>query len=659
MSAETIRWATSPDGAPATLIAALHRNATEFGSRIAFRERKFGIWQQQSWAEVLEEILALAAGLESHGLTAGAVMTLIGDNRPRLYYSMLAANMLRAIPSPAYPDIPLEELIAATKHGAPLLAIAEDQEQVDKLLELREATGRPDVIAFDDDRGLRGYEGQGSGGTESGATGARATGLVSLDSITETGKARLAAEVGLRERLLGAPRAEDIAILLHSSGTTGVPKGIPLSHGNAARGVLNAAASGYFRQHDELFAYLPIAWVGDFAFIISAGVMMAGVINIPERQETVLPDLRAAAPTFYLAAPRAWDQMLTRIQVGMQESTPLKRKLFDFFMPRAVDLEKKRLAGGTPTFSEQVVDWLGDKIIRAPLRDWIGLARCDRAYTGGEALGEDTFVFFRALGIKLKQFYGQTETCALTAAQQEGHVKLHTVGRPMQGVDVKLSDEGEILVRSPSVFSGYFDDPESSAKSLADGWLHTGDAGRIEDDGELVVLGRVSEIVHTAKGERYIPNFIENRLKFSPFIRNVAVMGAGRDMLTAIICIDFDAVGHWAEERAISYTSYADLSQKPQVHALIGTVVEHVNSIQPEGLRIRRFVNLHKDFDADDGEITRTRKLRRNVIETNYAVLIDALYAGDQECTYRAVIAYENGEKGEIVRRLVISEAKP
>lgn len=655
MNPETKRWATDPDGAPATLVAALHRNAVEFSNRIAFRERKFGIWQEQTWAEVLEEILALAAGLESHGLTAGAVMTLIGDNRPRLYYSMLAANMLRAIPSPAYPDIPLEELIAATKHGAPLLAIAEDQEQVDKLLELRAATGRPNVIAFDDDRGLRGYEGQ----TPKGIVGSGCRGLVSLDSLTETGKARLAVETGLRKRLLGAAKVDDIAILLHSSGTTGVPKGIPLSHGNAAHGVLNAAASGYFRQHDELFAYLPIAWVGDFAFVISAGVMMAGVINIPERQETVLPDLRAAAPTFYLAAPRAWDQMLTRIQVGMQESTPLKRKLFDFFMPRAVELEKKRLAGGAPSMSELLVNWFGDKTIRAPLRDWIGLSRCDRAYTGGEALGEDTFIFFRALGIKLKQFYGQTETCALTAAQQEGHVKLHTVGLPMQGVEVKLSDEGEILVRSPSVFSGYFDDPESSAKSLANGWLHTGDAGRIENDGELVVLGRVSEIVHTANGERYIPNFIENRLKFSPFIRNVAVMGAGRDMLTAIICIDFDAVGHWAEERAISYTSYADLSQKSQVHALIGTVVEHVNSIQPEGLRIRRFVNLHKDFDADDGEITRTRKLRRNVIETNYAVLIDALYAGDQECTYRAVIAYENGEKGEIVRNLIISEAKP
>jgi long-chain acyl-CoA synthetase len=639
----SLPWAKAPDGEPATLVAALHRNAVTYGSRIAFRERRYGIWQEQSWTEVLDEALAIAAGLESQGLGAGDVMTLIGDNRPRLYYAMFAAMMLRAIPSPAYPDVPLEELIAATKHGAPKVAIAEDQEQVDKLVELHEATGRPKVIAYDDDRGLRGYEGNG---------------LVSLDTLIAAGRKRLTEEPELTARLLTAAQPGDYAVLLHSSGTTGVPKGIPLTHQNAMRGVLNAAASGYFRRHDEFFAYLPMAWVGDFAFIVSAAVIMTCITNIPERQETVLHDLRQASPTFYLAAPRAWDQMLTRIQVGMQDSTPLKRKLFDIFMPRAVALEKKRLAGQTPTLMETVVDWIGDRVIRAPLRDWIGLARCDRAYTGGEALGEDTFVFFRALGIKLKQFYGQTETCALTAAQQEGHVKLHTVGRPMQGVEVKLSDEGEILVRSPSVFTGYYDDAASTAKSLVDGWLHTGDAGRIEPDGDLVVLGRVSEVVRTAAGERYIPNFIENRLKFSQYIRNVAVMGAGRDQLTAIICIDFEAVGHWAEERAISYTSYADLSQKAEVQALVGSVVDHVNDIQPDGLKIRRFVNLHKDFDADDGEITRTRKLRRNVIESHYGSLIDALYSPARECTFRAVITYENGEKGEIIRTLTICEAR-
>ncbi|KPL51179.1 AMP-binding protein [Prosthecomicrobium hirschii] len=626
---------------PQTLIAALVRNATVYRDRIAFRERRYGIWQEQTWTEVLDEVLAIAAGLESLGLSAGSAMTVIGDNRPRLYYAMLAANMLRAFPSPAFPDIPLEELIAATRHGNAMIAIGEDQEQVDKLLELRAATGRAATILYDDERGFDTYA---------------VEGLMSIETLVGRGRERLAREPGLRDRLIGAARPDDVTVLLHSSGTTGLPKGIPLLHRNVTQGVANAARSGYFHPHEELYAYLPTAWVGDFVFTLGAGLMMAATINVPERQETVLRDLREVSPTFYLAAPRAWDQMLTRVQVGMKNSTPFKRWLFDTIMPRAIELERKRLAGGTPTLSERVVDAIGNLLVYAPLRDYLGLARAERAFTGGEALGEDTFLFFRALGIKLKQFYGQTETCALTAAQTEGHVKLHTVGRPIEGAEIRIDDSGEILVRSPSVIAGYFDDPEATAKAIVDGWLHTGDAGRIDEDGDLIVLGRVSEVVRTAAGERYIPNFIENRLKFSPYIRNVAVIGAGRDLLTAIVCIDFDAVGHWAEERALSYTSYAELSQRPEVQGLVAEVVRHVNKTQPEALRVRRFVNLHKDFDADDGEITRTRKLRRNMIETTYAPLIDALYGGAVETVYEAAITYENGERGVIRRTLRIGE---
>jgi long-chain acyl-CoA synthetase len=644
ISDTTPRWSVADDGSPATLIAALARNAAEYGSRVAFRERRYGVWQEQTWREVLDEVTAIAAGLESVGLSSGQAMTVIGDNRPRLYYAMLAANMLRAFPSPVFPDVPLEELIAATRHGSAVVAVAEDQEQVDKLLELREATGRAATILYDDERGLDGYA---------------ASGLMSLDALEARGRERLAREPDLAHRLVTAAGPDDITVLLHSSGTTGLPKGIPLRHRNVARGVLNASRSGYFRQHEELYAYLPTAWVGDFVFTLGAGVMMAATVNIPERQETILRDLREVSPTFYLAAPRAWDQMLTQIQVGIKNSTPFKRWLFDRFMPRAVELERKRLAGGTPTMSERITDAIGNILVYAPLRDHLGLGRADRAFTGGEALGEDTFLFFRALRINLKQFYGQTETCALTAAQTDGHVKLHTVGRPIEGNEIRIDESGEILVRSPSVVDGYFDDPESSRKAIEDGWLHTGDAGRIDEDGDLIVLGRVSEVVRTAGGERYIPNFIENRLKFSPYIRNVAVIGAGRDMLTAIICIDFDAVGNWAEERGITYSSYAELSQKPEVQQLISGVVRHVNALQPEGLRIRRFVNLHKDFDADDGEITRTRKLRRGTIETTYAPLIDALYSGVAETVFDAAITYENGERGVIRRTLKIYEVVP
>jgi long-chain acyl-CoA synthetase len=325
-------------------------------------------------------------------------------------------------------------------------------------------------------------------------------------------------------------------------------------------------------------------------------------------------------------------------------------------MPRAIEVERRRLAGKTPSFLERLSGFAGELLVYGPIKDFLGMTRARRAYTGGEAIGEDTFLFFRALGIGLRQFYGQTETAALTAAQPDNEVTLYSVGKPMPGVDVKIDDSGEILVRSGSVIDGYFDDPEASRKALIDGWLHTGDAGYIERNGQLVVLGRVSEVVRTLAGERFIPNYIENRIKFSPYIRNVAVVGAGREALTAIVCIDLEAAGHWAEERGVSFTSYSDLSQKPEVSALVASILRHVNESLPVALRIRRFVNLHKDFDADDGEITRTRKLRRNVIEERYAALITALYSGANSVVENTRITYETGQTGTISRTLSIRE---
>jgi len=644
MSGETLNvssWPKRDDGSPATLVAALARNAAESGSRVGFRERDFGVWQEATWKDVMAEVLAFAAGMEELGLQPGQALTVVGDNRARLYYGMLAANALRAFPAPVFPDVPVNELEDYTVNGTPTTALAEDQEQVDKLLELRERTGRPATIIYDDPRGISAYS---------------ASGIIAAEAVIERGRERLRQEPGLAQDLVNRPQGDDIAVLLHSSGTTGKPKGIPLRHRNVAAGIQNAAKGGYFKEHEELFAYLPTAWVGDYVFTLGAGLLLRSTISIPERQETALHDLREVAPTFYLAAPRAWDNMLTRVQVGMADSTPLKRRLFDYFVPQAIALERKRLAGETPTLREKLINMLGEFLIYGPIRDHLGLSRAERAFTGGEAIGEDTFLFFRAIGIKLKQFYGQTETSALSAAQTEGHVKLHTVGKPLPGVEIRIDDSGEIQVRSGSVIDGYFNAPEATAAAFTDGWLKTGDAGYVDDDGDIIVLGRVSEVVRTAQGERFIPNFIENRIKFSPYVRNVAVVGANKPVLHAIVCIDFEAIGYWAEQRAISYTSYADLSQKPEVRKLVGEVLAHVNKMQPEGLRIRRFVNLHKDFDADDGEITRTRKLRRNVIEERYAALIDALYSDAREVTFDAVITYESGEKGVIRRTLAIEE---
>jgi len=634
-------WPMRPDGHPATLIAALARNAHESGNATAFRERDYGIWQERSWSEIFGETLALAAAFEEIGLGAGQALTVIGDNRTRLYLAMVAATVLRAFPSPVFPDVPPDELTYYSRYGEPRIAMAEDQEQVDKLLALRERTGRPHKIIYDDPRGLSGYP---------------ADVVISYDELILRGQARLVAEPLLAADLISRPNGDDIAVLLHSSGTTAAPKGVPLRHRNIFGGVLNALKAGVVVEHEDYYAYLPSAWVGDFVFSLGAAVLLRFTVNIPERQETVLRDLREVAPTWYLAAPRAWDNMLTRVQVGIEDSTRGKRALFRYFMPRAVEIERARLAGRAPSLVQRLTLLAGELFVFGPVKDYLGLSRIRHALTGGEAIGEDTFLFFRALGVNLKQIYGQTESCALTAAQDDGAVKLHTIGKPLPGVAVRIDEKGEILIKSASVIDGYFDDPQATTKAIADGWLHTGDAGYFEPDGDLVVLGRVSEVVHTAAGERYIPNYIENRIKFSAYVRNVAVMGAGRDELSAIVCIDQDAVGHWAEERGVSFTSYAELSQRPEVYDLAASVLRHVNTLLPAALRVRRFVNLHKDFDPDDGEITRTRKLRRNVIEERYAALIDALYSGAREVTQDARITYESGDTGTIRRTLSIRE---
>jgi len=627
---------------PATLMACLAHNARHEAGRAAFRERDRGIWHEWSWSEVLADVLALAASLEQNGLRANEAMLIIGDNRVRLYFSMLAAMVLRAWPSPVYSDVPPNELLQYSELGEPKVAIAEDQEQVDKLLALRTQTGgRPQLIVYHDPRGMHAYN---------------EPGLECLDNLLAAGRERLISEVGLAQRLLTQAQPEDYAVLMHSSGTTGKAKGVPLTHANIVAGVRNALASGSFTRYETHYAYLPMAWVGDFVFTLGGGVVLAFTTYIPERQETVLHDLREVAPTMYLAAPRSWDAMLTRLQVGISETTALKRWLYEYFMDVAVKIERDKLNGRRSGIGQRALRALGEVMVFASVKDYLGLSHAKRAYTGGEALGEDTFVTFRALGINLKQFYGQSETAAMTAIQRDGNVKLHTVGQPLPGVDVRIAESGEILVRSGSVFPGYHQNSVATAEAFKDGWLATGDAGYLEPDGDLVVLGRVSEVVHTASGERFVPNYIENRIKFSPYVRNAAVVGAGREQLCALVCIDFDSVGHWAEQRGIAYTSYAELSQLPAVLDLLEDAIKNVNTVLKPALRVKRFASLPKDFDPDDGEITRTRKMRRNVIEERYGPLIEALHVPLQQAQalfdLDVRITYEDGRTSLLQRRL-------
>ena len=625
-----------------TLLRLLAANAREFPERPALREKDLGVWQETSWAQMLDTVLCCAAGLEDLGFGPQDALLVLGDNRPRLYMGMLSAGALGGYAMPVYPDATPEEIRHFTQEARVRFVLAEDQEQVDKVLGLRQHGEAIEHIVFDDARGLASY---------------RDAGLVSWERLVARGAERLAATAGLRETLIGRALPEGPAVLVHSSGTTGKPKGVVLSHRNLLAGVRNAYRAGAFRFEEEILAYLPMAWVADFALTMGAGVALRFTINIPERQETMLHNLREIAPTFYLAAPRSWDNMLTTIQVRMEDSTALKKCIYRVFMNAALAAERRKLEGGAPTLRERLLRPLGEWLVFAPIKDQLGLTRLRNAFTGGESIGEDTFVFYRALGVMLRQFYGQTESSAFNAMQDVNEVRLHTVGRPMPGVEVRISEQGEILLRSESVFSGYFRLPEATQESLADGWLHTGDAGYVEPDGHLVVLGRLSEVVHTAKGERYIPNYIENRLKFSPYIKDVAVLGRGRDTLAAIVCINKEPVGHWAELHGVSYMSYADLSQKPEVIELVAAAVKRVNSTLPQGLRLRHFVCLHKEFDPDDGEITRTRKLRRNVVEERYAPIIDAIYGSQKAVLMKAQVTYESGEVGITERLLSVQES--
>ena len=631
-------WDFSSD---TTLPRVLAANAAELGKVVALREKDRGIWQQTTWSQWLEQVLCCAAGLEALGFVAGDALLTVGDNRPHLYTGMLAAGALRGFAMPVYPDAAPDEVRHSIQASEVRFVLAEDQEQVDKILDLRESCPSIVHVVYDDPRGLGAYQ---------------APGLLSWARLQELGAERLQREPGLRQQLIERAAPDDPAAFIHSSGTTGRPKGVVLSQRNILSGVANAHRARAFDFGEEVLAYLPMAWVGDFAFTVGAGIALHFTINVPESPETVLHDLREIAPTFYLAAPRSWDNMLTMVQVRMEDSTRLKKALYDLFMQQAVARERALLEGRAPTALQKLMRPLGEWLIYGPIKDQLGLTRVAHAFTGGEAIGEDTFVFYRALGVKLRQLYGQTESSAFNAMQEPGEVRLHTVGRPLPGVEARIADNGEIQVRSGSVFRGYHRNDEATREALQDGWLHTGDAGYLEPDGHLVVLGRLSEVVHTAQGERYIPNYIENRLKFSPWIKDVAVLGKGRERLAAIVCIDKEPVGHWAELRGISYMSYADLSQKPEVIELVKAAVQRVNATLPEGLKLRHFVSLHKEFDADDGEITRTRKLRRNVVEERYAPIIDAIYAGQATVAMKAQIVYETGETGVTERELRIVE---
>jgi long-chain acyl-CoA synthetase len=626
-----------------TIPKLLVHNAQRFAHKAAVREKEYGIWQTYTWAEACQQVKAIALGLAVLGFQRGDKLAIIGDNRPQLYWGFVAAQSLGGIPVPVYQDAIAREVQYIIHHSEAKFVLAEDQEQVDKLLSLREELPYVERVIYDDPKGMRHYQDPW---------------LLSLAQLQELGREFERKNPHYFQEQVEQTQPEDIAIIAYTSGTTGFPKGAMLSH----RNLLSTAASllqvDRYRPQDELMAYLPMAWIGDTFWSLALAHLVGVAINIPEEPETVQRDLREIGPHFIVAPPRIWENLLASLQVRSEDADWLKRRIYHLFMRLAQAVEARRSQGrGVPPWLRLLYQ-LGDFLVYGPIRDHIGLRRIRFAYTGGAAIGPEVLSFFRGLGINLKQVYGCTECSALATVQRDGEVRPDTVGRPLPGVEVRIAEDGEVLIRSAGVFQGYYKNPEATAEALADGWLHSGDAGFFTPDGQLVIIDRLKDVARLADGTSFAPQWIENKLKFSPYIKEAVALGPERPYVAALVNIDGQVVGKWAEKQGLAYTSYMDLAQKPQVGQLIYREVERVNRELPPETRIRRFLILHKELDPDDEEITRTRKVRRRLIAQKYASLIEALYSGAQQVEVTSTITYEDGRRAEIRGTVPIFEVR-
>jgi len=613
-------------------------NAERFGSRVAIREKDYGIWQSYTWRDYFDQARLIALGLASLGFARGDKTAIIGDNRPQLYWAVMATQALGGVPVPIYQDSVEKEMQYILDHSEARFAVVEDQEQVDKLLHVKAQCPRLESIVYDDSRGMRGYS---------------EPSLLSLTELAERGRKFEVGHPAHFDDELGRGRADDVAIICYTSGTTGVPKGAMLSHRNLSVTARNAAAFEGLQSDEEILSYLPMAWVGDHIFSYAQSIVTGFAINCPESAATVLHDLKEIGPTYFFAPPRIWETILTNVMVRVEDCAWPKRRLVDFFLRLAQAIEQARLNRAPVPVWRRLLAPLGHLLVGAPLRDNLGMRRLRRAYTAGEAIGPEIFVFFRALGINVKQIYGMTEASVFITVQKDDDVRLDTVGIPIPGVELRISPEGEVLYRSPGVFQGYYKNPEATRQTLENGWVRSGDAGVIDHDGHLKIVDRAKDVGRLADGTLFAPKYLENKLKFSPYVKEAVCVGQDRPYVAALINIDLVAVGNWAERGGIVYTSYTDLSQKPEVYDLVRREVERVNRSLAEdevlrGARIRKFLILHKELDPDDEEITRTRKVRRGYIALKYAALIEALYGEGGHVEVEAKVTYEDGRTGTI-----------
>jgi long-chain acyl-CoA synthetase len=619
----------------------------------ALREKSYGIWQTTTWAQLGALVRELACGLAEAGLKRGEHVVVIGENRPRLYASMLAAQSLGAIPVPLYQDAVAGEFVFPINNAEVRFGIVEDQEQVDKLLELRAQCPQLSRIWYDDPRGLRHYD---------------EPGLASVDGLIDAGRAYDASHAGFYDAEVAAGRADDVAAMFFTSGTTGNAKGVVHTHFTLLDRASAGKAFDKLTENEEVLAYMPPAWIGQNIFSYAQWLACGYIVNCPESASTVMIDLKEIGPTYYFAPPRIFEGLLTSVTIRMEDASRLKKWLYRACMSVARRVGPALMDGKPVSFFDRVKYRLGDWFIFGPLRNTLGFSRVRVAYTAGEAIGPDLFTFYRSIGINLKQLYGSTETAVFVCLQPDHEVKADTVGVPIEGVEIKLTESGEVLVKSPGLLKEYYKNPAATAEVLTrDGWYHTGDAGFIDAGGHLKIIDRAKDVGRIMGGPNdgalFAPKYVENKLKFFPYIKEAVAFGDKRDRVCAFINIDFDAVGNWAEKRNLPYAGYTDLAQKPEVYDLVGQCVEQVNvdlaaDERLAGSQICRFLILHKELDADDGELTRTRKVRRGHIAEKYQVLVDALYSGKAEQFIETAVKFEDGRSGSVSATLKIIDVK-
>lgn len=624
---------------PETLPQFLYEHAQRTPQKVALRERLYGIWQTMTWREYYEHVKYFALGLVSLGLKPEETIAIIGDNRPEWLIAELAAQAVGAKSVGVYQDSIASEVVYILNHADVTFVVVEDQEQVDKILEIWPQLQGVRRVIYYDPKGLRNY-------TEEF--------LMYFPQVEALGREYEAAHPGWFEERLSQGHGEDLAILSTTSGTTANPKLAMLTHKSMISMGRNLMKVDPLTPDDNFVSFLPLAWIGEQMMVMSCGLQVGFTVNFPEEPETVQHDLREIGPQVMFSPPRIWESLVSQVQVKIEDTTTLKRAMDNWAMNIGYRMADTRFRKEKPAFWLRLLYFLADWLVFQEIKDQLGLRHLKRAYTGGAALGPDTFRFFHALGVNLKQIYGQTEINGIAVVHRDGDIKFQTVGTPIPETEVKIDESGEILMRSPAVMVGYYRNPEATAEVLRDGWLHSGDAGYFDEDGHLVVIDRVKDVMTLHDGTKFSPQFIENKLKFSPYIKEAVVFGGDWPFVTAMINIDFANVGKWAEKHQIAYTTYTDLSQKPEVYRLIRKHVEQANADLPPAARIQRFLLLHKELDADDAELTRTRKVRRRLIAQRYADLISALYSHNSFVDVETTITYQDGRTAKIQTRVSI-----